>query len=97
MSCSPWRLIADMGVRTARKITISLGFQGPTSARTRKRRGAFTRTAPLSGRADSRDTNYLQRKDKLPGSSVDVFRVRLVTALGPEGNLSSVCPVGREY
>ncbi|KAG8171745.1 hypothetical protein JTE90_015582 [Oedothorax gibbosus] len=51
-------------VRTGTKITLSPSdFKGQQKAHGhRKRRGAFTRTGPISGRADSRDTNSYKKR-----------------------------------
>ncbi|KAG8170835.1 hypothetical protein JTE90_008085, partial [Oedothorax gibbosus] len=45
-------------------------------------------SVPISGRADSRDTNSYKEKILFPGSSVDVSEFGCVTALGPEGPIS---------
>ncbi|KAG8156062.1 hypothetical protein JTE90_019126 [Oedothorax gibbosus] len=69
--CSPWRPAADMGTDRHENYTISLGFFKGQQRRTghRKRRGAFyENSVPISGRADSRDTNsYKEKINSSPG------------------------------
>ncbi|KAG8155880.1 hypothetical protein JTE90_002216 [Oedothorax gibbosus] len=67
-----------MGTDPEREITLSPSdFQGPQS-RTghRKRRGAFTRKRPYSGRADSRDRTQLLQNEKSNSSPGPRRRLR---------------------
>ncbi|KAG8170730.1 hypothetical protein JTE90_000414 [Oedothorax gibbosus] len=65
--CSPWRPCLRIWVRTRhRTYTISLGIKGQQRRhRTRKRRGAFTRTASPISTSRFQGHELLQRKDKL--------------------------------
>ncbi|KAG8171805.1 hypothetical protein JTE90_023059 [Oedothorax gibbosus] len=66
-------------------------FKGQTEGRTghRKRTRCFyENSVPISGRADSRTTKLLQRKDNSPGSPSTSPSFGCVTALGTEGPIS---------
>lgn len=72
-------------VRTGTKITLSPSdLQGPTEAhRTpQEPRCFYGNSVPISGRADSRDTNPYKEKTTLPGTPVDVSEFGCVAAIG---------------
>ncbi|KAG8155858.1 hypothetical protein JTE90_008351 [Oedothorax gibbosus] len=79
-----------MGTDRHENYTISLGFSRANRGAPDTARDAvlYENSVPISGRADSRDTNSYKEKITLPRSSVDVSEFGCVTALGPEGPIS---------
>lgn len=79
-----------MGTVRHENHTSSFGFSRADRSAPDTARAAvlYGNSVPISGRADSRDTNPYKEKTTLPGAPVDVSEFGCVTALGLESPIS---------
>ena len=91
--CSPWRPAADMGTVRHENHYFLLGFSRADESAPDTARGAvlYGNTIPISGRADSRESDPYKEKTTLPGTPVDVSELVCVTAMYPRRE-QSPCP-----